>query len=480
MRHPVLNLAAFALSFSLLIPLPAGARPPKGNGGYPDGLPKRYTAQAWWAGSVPRKTAVTTSWFLYPGACVERALGTWSAKSTPVADSLQPTAGFANSFGYTDNQPDIAGNNNTIAYTRIDGSLRETLWHVVDASTPASQRPAIINGSRSLWCGKYDPGSAYKVGYPNRTYQILYLDTGTHSGAYTLSFTGNIGGEQYYDFLYLIGGGGGNTDPLQNRRDFIDNVIEAGTGGPNGDSDILARFTGNIQTSQTFTGADQTIVGSRTGTSSTVSFTISIASDHRGLYLVFKSDARFSSFDGLWPGSQGAVIDLVSVSDNGTLYDDQTASGGTDPHSGLIIKGTYGSAGFISARVPAGVGELWQLAPGSENVTSDLCAPQKAFASDLFFEGGDPNTNLALNRQTNSIVSCTFPLPAGTASVVAQWTEYLDLPRFAGYVRYGEYRYYKGGVWSDWKNDAASGAVRQDGSRIWGTASFELAEATWA
>ena len=415
--------------------------------------------------------------------------GTWSAKSTPVADSLQPTSGFANSFGYTDNQPDIAGNNNTIAYTRNDGSLAEKLWHVVNVGVPSNQRPAIINGSNSLWCGKYDPAWVYKVGYPNRTYQILYIDTGPHSAAYHLTFSGNLSSEQNYDYNSILGGGGGNSDPLQNRRDLMSDMLPpAGvvTSGPNGDSDNIWTFTGSIIADQVHTqnhtaSLDNGItVGSASAQPTTQNFDITIDADHRAIYWVMTSDHLLSSEDGLWPLGKGQILDDIATSDNGAMYTDQTAVGGVDPFSGDIIKGTYGSAGFISARVPAGVGELWQLAPGSENVTSDLCVPQKAFASDLFFEGGDPNTNLAINRQTNSLVSCTFPIPPGTGSVVAQWSEYLDLPRYAGYVRYGEYRYFMNGVWSRWKSDEASGAVRQDGSRNWGTASFELAEATRA
>jgi len=38
------------------------------------------------SGTLIKQSAVTTSWFLYPGACVDRALGTWAAKLTPVAD----------------------------------------------------------------------------------------------------------------------------------------------------------------------------------------------------------------------------------------------------------------------------------------------------------------------------------------------------------------------------------------------------------
>ena len=33
------------------------------------------------SGSVIKQSAVTTQYFLYPGACVQRALGTWAAKT---------------------------------------------------------------------------------------------------------------------------------------------------------------------------------------------------------------------------------------------------------------------------------------------------------------------------------------------------------------------------------------------------------------
>ncbi len=181
MRHSERSLAAFLLAGIVLLPSSTEARPPTGNGGNYGPQPEPTVVRPYWSGTLLRQTAATTAWFLYPGACVQRALGTWSAKSSPVADSLQPTPGFTNSAGYTDNQPDIAGGNNTIAYTRADQSLSEILWHVVDVATPAAQRPAIIAGSRSLWCGRYDANFAVKVGYPNHTFQILYFDTGTHS-----------------------------------------------------------------------------------------------------------------------------------------------------------------------------------------------------------------------------------------------------------------------------------------------------------
>jgi len=209
------------------------------------------------SGTMIKQTAVTTSWFLYPGACVQRALGTWSAKLSPVADSLQPTPGFPNSSGYTDNQPDIAGNNNTIAYTRADQSLGEVLWHVVNVGTPAGQRPSIIAGSNSLWCGKFDANFAVDVGYPNLTFQLLYMDTGHHTATYSFTFTGNLSSEINYDYNTIIGGGtsGGNElDPLQNNRAFYNDIIpQVGVrdGGPDGNSQQIVTRTGSILNNQT-------------------------------------------------------------------------------------------------------------------------------------------------------------------------------------------------------------------------------------
>ncbi|MEK7315802.1 MAG: FlgD immunoglobulin-like domain containing protein, partial [Candidatus Eisenbacteria bacterium] len=73
--------------------------------------------------------------------------------------------------------------------------------------------------------------------------------------------------------------------------------------------------------------------------------------------------------------------------------------------------------------------------------------------------GVDPVTKNALPGQFNSIVSCTFPVPAGTADITALWGEYMNLPHTSGYVQYAEYRYYKDGSWSNWQNTSAGGGV---------------------
>ncbi|HEX7078133.1 MAG TPA: hypothetical protein VF363_06920, partial [Candidatus Eisenbacteria bacterium] len=149
-----------------------------------------------------------TLYYLYPGACTQRYLGTWSPQSNRTWDDL-------NSYAIGTPGP----------YNVADESLDETLWHAYDASmTPADQRPSALDGNRSIWCGKYDPNWVRHVGYPNRTYQILYIDTGAHAADYVLTFIHRFGVEKNGDFIYLIGGGGGATDPIGNSRNSLDAV----------------------------------------------------------------------------------------------------------------------------------------------------------------------------------------------------------------------------------------------------------------
>src|SRR5207244_1384102 len=91
----------------------------------------------------------------------------------------------------------------------------------------------------------------------------------------------------------------------------------------------------------------------------------------------------------------------------------------------------------------------------------DNCSPQKLLASDLEFEGGNAATFHTVPNQFNSIVTCTFPIPAETASVFAGWNEYLDLPRFQGYVQYAEFRIFKDGTWNNW-GDVTYGILYDD------------------
>jgi hypothetical protein len=436
------------------------------------------------SGTLIKQAAATTSWFMYPGVCVQRSLGTWAPKAFAVADSLQPHGGFPNSSGYQAGQP-IPGNN-LIAYTRADLSLPEKLWNVASSATPSTQRPEIIDGTRSLWCGKFDANWLVPVGYPNITYQILYIDSGTHGANWTLTFEGNISTELNYDYLHVIGGGtdatnavGGNKDPLGNRRDYFDSVIDNGHGGPDDNGHVLVTFTGSITAAQSVAAGVGTVEGAGVGQPNTVSFSISGIPD-QAVYFVFTADCLFSSEDGLWPEGHGQILDLVSASDNGALWTDEAPGAVIDPFDGTVLKGPYGSEGCVSSRVPAGLGELWQLASGTDNPTSDVCSPQKALASDLFFEGGEPTQNLSINKQYNAVVSCAFPIPAGTASVLALWDEYLDLPRFGGLVQTCDFRIHKDGSWGNWTNTAPGGGVVTGSLQAWTSDGDELGAATQA
>lgn len=454
----------------------ATARPPVVNGGYYGLTPQHQKGVSWWAGTLSgtaiRKAAVTTSWFLYPGACTDRALGSWSAKTNPVADSL-------NTYSVGTTGP----------YTVQDRSLHEILWHVADASTPASERPAILSGVRSLWCGTYNPSWVKSVGYPDVTYQILYVDTGAHGGTYSLTMQMLVGTELDYDFLYLIGGGSSgqpeHKDPLTNRRDYLDDVIDLGIGGPYGDSELLVTWTGSITGSTPGAASINTLGGPVAvrgdDSSAPASFgtTITIDAAHRALYFVFVTDDHHSSQDGLRPYDDGHVFDTVATSDNGTIYGEQVASGAADSTGGYVIVGT-GANPIVSGRVPAGAGELWRITSGAIAPTSDFCSPQKSLASDRFFLGGDPFTQLLIPSSFPSIVSCTFPIPPGTGAVLTRWNEYLDLPRGSGYVQFAEYRVFRSGAWSDWKGTSPSYERHSGGNRAWSVSGDYLAEAPQA
>ena len=421
------------------------------------------------SGTLLRSVAATTSWYLYPGACTDRANGTWLAKTSAVADSLN---------GYT------IGTSGP--YQAADLSLNERLWHVVDASTPATQRPSILDGSRSLWCGKYDAEFVRPVGYPDLTMQILYVNTGSHSSTYTLTLDMNVSAETGYDFLYLIGGGGGAGDPLGAQRSYFLDIIGSGTGGPSGESTLLVSWTGSIKsgtpgaTSISTGGSVVAITGDDEAAPNTLSaVTITIAAGHRALYFVFVSEERMSSADGLWPYGNGALLDRLSTNDNGTIYNDTTEVGATDEYGGTVIVGT-GAAPVVSGRTPTGSGSLWRVESGASNPTPDFCAPEKGLASDRFFDASDVGTNMTVPAVHTTITTCTFPVPVGTASLLLSWREYRDLPRGSGLVSRAEYRVYRSGVWRRWRNAHPGGNLGSGADQAWSDQAADLADATEA
>jgi hypothetical protein len=129
--------------------------------------------------------------------------------------------------------------------------------------------------------------------------------------------------------------------------------------------------------------------------------------------------------------------------------------------------------------VAPGVGTLWQLVAGSSLPTPDTCTPKNT-STDLIFEGGRSSDFHTVPNQFNSIVSCSFPIPAGVASVLALWDEYLDLPRYQGYVQYTEDRIFRDGSWGRWHNASPSGKRLVGASQSWGTDGTYLGEATQA
>ena len=442
------------------------------------------------SGTLIKQASVTTTWFLYPGACTDRANNTWVPRTAIQADSLN-TYGVGSLGGYG----------------RADLSAVEKEFHIVEASIPAGQRPTIPTGSRAIWCGKYDPSWVVPVGYPNVTNQILYIDLESNrtpipasTGTYTITMNLNVALERNYDFLYFIGGGDndannlGDEDPLGNDRGRFDQIRSTGTFNS---STLQATFTGNVTSttpglSPFVNGAAAPmIVGGGDAAPTTVNLNFHMSTDNRALYLLLVTDDHNSSEDGLWPQGSGIVIDDIVVNDGSstrTLYTEQAAAGGTDTVAGDILVADPITASEtdgvrISARVFPGKGELWAIQQGSSYTTADICQGQKNAATDHFFLGVDATRKNAIPGQFNSIVSCTFPVPSGTAELKLRWSEYMNLPRTSGYVQFAEYRYFKGGVsgaWSRWRDTAASGGRHSSGIDAWGTHTDYLVEATQA
>ncbi len=424
------------------------------------------------SGTLLRRTQTTTLWYLYPGACNQRRAGTWTpATADTIADSLNTYDPLLQNHGY-----DI-----------VDLSLKERLWHIDDGSTKLGSFPLPIDGARSLWCGKTDANWIVKSGYPNLTFQILYFDTDpsaagggpARTSPYTLSWSQYLSTEYLYDFMYVIGGAPGAKDPIGNSRTMIDQVISAGSEGGN---ELLVSFTGSQVANQSLAYMRGGIVvrGAGAGPPTTVTVSLSnIPASMRAIYMVFYSDCLFSSEDGLWPEGNGAVLDLVGTSDRGLLYDDQLAAGGTDSYGGDVLVGTPANP-LISARVAPGVGGMWQLESGATLPTADFCSPQKSLPSDIMFLGADATTKLTVPNTFASIRSCTFPIPAGTATVLAYWGEYVDLPWGSGMVQFAEYRFHKGGTWSNWQNCYGGSVVTVGGFQAWGRGGAELAAAVQA
>jgi hypothetical protein len=425
------------------------------------------------SGTLIENAQATTTWFLYPGACTERTLGTWTPRTSPQADSLNTyTAGTTGPYGVADQ------------------SLSEILWHISDngTCTPGTNCPPALDLSRMLWCGKFDANWVIKYGYPNLTYQILYVSVGAIGGPYNLDFVYNFSTELNYDYIYLIGGGDNEQDPIGNSRSILDNIIASGAVG---NKKLLVRWTGSITNAvPNATGAD-----TRGGTVqvsgfsdrqpeniSTFGNSFIIEEQHRALYFVFQSDCLSSSEDGFWPKGHGQQIDALSVLTRYIFYNDYYPPGIADetvpPGCGIVLKGPPTSP-EISARIPSGVGTLWQLVRGSNLPTPDACTPKNTTA-DLIFEGGNASNFHTVPNQFNSIVTCTLPIPAGAASVLALWDEYLDLPRFQGYVQYSEFRIFKNGSWRNWHNTRPGGGVVTGARQFWIQDGDELATATRA
>ncbi|HSQ60393.1 MAG TPA: T9SS type A sorting domain-containing protein [Acidobacteriota bacterium] len=391
------------------------------------------------SGSFIRQATQTKTYYLYPGACLDRASGMWAPRSSPVADSLN---------GY--------GIGTRGGYTSVDRTAVGSLWHIIDSSIPATERPPILFGNYSLWCGTYDDAWGNSVGYPNNALSVLYINTGVpHASTYVLTMSLNISAERDYDFVYLIGGGEGAEDPLGADRLRYEDVVNLGESGA---ARRLISWTGSIRNggSVNTTSGEVTVVGSASQGPLTVPYAITIAAEHRALYMLLVSDNLFSSEDGNWPYGNGVVLDNIQTSDNGEIYSEGATSS------------------LVAPRILDGVGPSWLIGAGSDYATSDICGVQKNSATDHFFTGCDPASKNAVSGQSTSLTTCSFPIPPGTGAVNTRWTAYLNLPVGDGYVQWSEYRVYRDGAWTVWANTRASGAVVHGVEETWVTDGDDL------
>jgi hypothetical protein len=457
---------------------------------------------------TPLTGGVGTAYSLqYSGACKDRALGTWapidlsmSSPRTPDMLSpraLAPWAPFSATKTDTTPSEGCTRANECDAYGCTPGpDVQPVAWNVVDATvTPATQRPSTIYGNRSLWCGTFDQrsvGTGTFVGYRNNTFQVLYIDTGDHTGwpaTFVLRFALNFSVARD-DAVYLIGGGGNAEDPIGGGLDVLKQITQGQTVLP---YEALVLWSGNMRTTTTGISSVNTTTGPLpkpiTDENSlgpqTLTTNITINSQHRSLYLVLTSNNSKSSEDGLWPFGRGLVFDsLRVVSPANLIFNEETAPGGVlDNYGGVVLKPiactTPCAHPILSGRSPISpcIGEV-SLMAGSSLPTADFCSPDKALPTDSMWTVADPSTH-----QTSANVSleaCTFPVPAGTASLIATWNQYLDMPQNSGYVQLAEYRFFKGGNWSQWRNTSPSGTLRTGANQYWIQEADELTEAVQA
>jgi hypothetical protein len=294
--------------------------------------------------------------------------------------------------------------------TPADASVGPPLWHVADAAAPVP----ILAGARSLWCGVV---GGERPGYPNCTYQLLYMDTGTHASDYSITLTMNFSAERDWDFLYLIGGGAGEADPVGNSSSIVDQVVATGSSG---DIRRLVSWTGSVRSDTPGAMAIDTrslpvsIAGCDDLQPETVRPTITISAPHRALYLVFESDELFSAEDGLWPYGNGTLVDDVWTSEGRLIYDEQAPVGDVDAFGGVVIVGSA-SAPLVSARAldhPIAI----TVSPAAPPLVGE------GGTLAMFVQAADPDCSDSVNELTADL--STLP-PGNDATFTPQYDPFL-------------------------------------------------------
>jgi hypothetical protein len=253
------------------------------------------------------------------------------------------------------------------------------------------------------------------------------VDTGSHGGNYTLNLNMIASVEMIYDYIYLIGGGGNAADPIGNDVNLIEEIIASGSSG---NARLLVTWTGSIHATtlgadfiDTTPGTPVTITGTNGGQPDSLTADIIIGSGHRALYFVFRTDCLYSPQDGLWPFGNGALFDDLSTSDNGVIYSDAAAAGGTDSFGGAVLVGT-GASPVVSSRTIPRLNQKPTLTPPSNQIgtegasillTATATDPDAGDLIQMSAAGYPPGPTLTASTGNPASATLSGPLSCATA-----------------------------------------------------------------
>jgi hypothetical protein len=430
----------------------------------------------------------------YSGAVADRLTGTWSP--IPVSDydaTAKSDTSVVDKCNIGPIVDDCGGYN-------CWKTIIPALWSTYAATDQPPHPAAVLDGTRSLWCGTQvqliDAGGnpvGTKLGYPNSPNlqpHMLYVLAGNPAAPYTLTFRMKFSSAPG-DTIYLIGGGssaGSPLDPIGSDWDKLGQIIRDGTDGTANGARVLVRWTGSFTLSYapaTVNLLGQTNPVNRVGATnrslanpSTHLMTIqNVPSIHRALYFVFRDNGDGISSERGWPYGEGQILDQIAVNGAFVYQDQGPPLSCTDLFGGTALA-CRSDTTVVAARTPfdSNCTTEYALVAGPGDL-GDNCAIRKAYADERIWsvQGEFPTENLVAG-----VLPCTYPVPPNTGALLATWNHYLDIPNSSGYVQVAEYRFFKNGSWSAWRNTNPGGYVRAGAERSWTIEVDELPEAVQA